>query len=196
MTRKHPLLPLAGFGAALALALGLASAPQAAQARNYAFVREVAATVTVKAVDPATREVTVQTDSGDYYVLIAPPEVRNFDRIRVGARVWATYNVETAIVISPPNTPLPPDVDARVADRAARGDLPQTVVTNHIVLTGAVLRIDMAEHTLRIVNPGGGQVHTVKVDSSEGQAAMSALRVGETITVYIADSMLISIRPG
>jgi hypothetical protein len=194
MTRKHSLLPLAGFGAALAL--GLAMAPPALQARNYAFVQDVTATVTVKAVNPATREVTVQTDSGDYYVLIAPPEVRNFDRINVGARVWATYNVETAIVISPPNTPLPPDVDARVAAHAARGELPQAVLSNHIVVTGAILRIDMAEHTLRLVNPGGGQVHTVRVDSSEGQAAMSALRVGETITVYIADSLLISVRPG
>jgi hypothetical protein len=184
--------------AAASVALGLAAAPTAlADSANTTYSSDsVTAKVTVKSIDPATRHIVVVSPSGEVFTMKAPPEVRNFDNIVVGDTIEATYTLETEVVISPPNTPLPPDTEATVAARAASGEMPAAVVANHAVVTGAVLAIDLTHHTLKIVSPQGGAVHTITVRRADRQAAMAHLKVGDTVTAYITESLLMKVNPG
>jgi glycerophosphoryl diester phosphodiesterase len=194
------LTRLAAASAATALALGFAGAPTGALAASngnvaYAKGSEVTATVTVKAINAKTRELTVTTESGDTELIKAPSGVQNFSKIKVGDKIKATYLTETEFVISSPNQPLPKDAEATVAARAAKGQLPAAVVANHMVVSGNVLAIDMAKHTIKMVNARGGEVHTFTVQAADRQKAMSKLKVGDTITVYITEHLLIAAHP-
>jgi hypothetical protein len=178
--------------------LGIAAAPQTVMAKSTvatALGQSVSAKVTVKSIDAANRRLVVTSPSGEVFSIKAPPSVRNFSKIKVGDTIRATYTRETEIVISTPNSTLPSDTQAMVAARAAKGQLPAAVVANGVVVSGAVLAIDMAHHTLKIVSPQGGEVHTITVKSADRQKAMSKLKVGDTITAYITESLLIAVNP-
>lgn len=151
--------------------------------------------VTVKSVDMATRHLVVSDKDGELHALKVPEAYQNLGQLKAGDVLSATYTISTELVLSPPNAPLPPDTAKIVKARAAKGELPAAAFANHIVVTGAVLGIDMRNHTLKIVSPQGGQVHKVEVDTPEGQRAMARLKVGDKITAYITESLLISASP-
>ena len=153
------------------------------------------AKVTVKSVDLKTRHVTVTAPSGDTFTLKVGKAVHNLAQVKPGDTIHATYTLETEFVLSAPNTPLPDDTQTVVAARAAKGELPAAVVANHVVVTGAVVGIDKAKHTLKLVDPNGGQVHTVVVSNKDRQKAMQQIKVGDTITAYVTESLLIAVNP-
>jgi hypothetical protein len=158
-------------------------------------VHKMTTTVTVKSVDPATRHVVVANAAGESFTLKVPPSARNFDQLKAGDKISATYAVETEFALSEPNSKLPQDTETTIAARAAKGQLPAAVVANHMVVTGAVLGINMADHTLKVVSPTGGQVHTIAVTERAGRKAMAKLKVGDYVTAYITEALLISTKP-
>jgi hypothetical protein len=191
--------PRRSAAAAVSLvALAFAAAPPAALSASRTVEsssQSVTSTVTVKSIDAANRHVVVADPSGKTFTMKVPSGVRNFDQVKVGDKVKVTYTVETELMISPINAPLPPDAEATLAARAAKGELPAGVVANHIVVTGAVIGIDMANHTLRIVSPQGGQVHTISIRRADRQKAMANLKLGDKITAFVTESLMISVQP-
>ena len=193
MTAKHRVHCIGAVVLTLA-AIGLA-APNVtfAQAANSLERRQqVSEKVTVVSVDPATRHLLVRKDSGETASLTVPQEVRNFQNLKPGDVITATYYLETEFVLSPPNKPLPQDTDTVIAARAKKGELPAAVVASHMVVTGAVLGVDTKAYTLRVVSPQGGQVHTIAVSSPEGRQLMGQLKPGDMITAYVTEGLLIS----
>jgi hypothetical protein len=199
MTPKGPrLVRNVSAATAIVAALAVAFAPIAATAHSTLATSSSeteTATVTVKAIDLASRQLVVANSAGEVFSMKVPPAVHNLDNVIVGDKIHARYTVETAFVISTPNTALPPDTSATVAARAAKGELPAGVVANGLVVSGSVLAIDMANHTLKLVSPKGGEVHTIAVRRPDRQRAMARLKVGDTITAYITESLLISVHP-
>lgn len=192
------LARLTAVSAATTLALGFAATGAlAAQNGNIAYAKgsQVTATVVVKSINAKTQELTVTGDSGETSLLKAPAGMRNFSKIKVGDKIKATYRTETEVVISAPNQPLPADVQTGAAARAAKGALPSATVANEIIVSGNVLAIDMAKHTIKMVNAKGGEVHTFTVRAADRQKAMSKLKVGDTITVYLTESLLVAVHP-
>lgn len=199
ITRDFIKLTVAAGLAAGAIAVAV---PAAAQTMTSAstptgLMRSASVTenVKVKSLDLATRHVIVTDGEGNNYSLKVPEEYRNFDQLKVGDTISATYTVSTEFVMSPPNSPLPPDTDTVVAARAAKGELPAAEVANHVVVTGAVIGLDMANHTMKLVSPQGGEVHKITVDQPDGRKAMAKLKVGDTITAYVTESLLVSTTP-
>jgi hypothetical protein len=184
--------------AGMLVALGLSATPASAAAQGQTKVNRsetVTAKVTIKSIDPATRHIVVTGPDGETTTIKAPPEVHNFDQLKVGDTIKATYSVEAEFVLSAPNAPLPPDTETTITARAAKGELPAAAAANHIVVTGAVVGIDMAKHMLKLVSPDGGEVHNVAVTTAEGQKAMTKIKVGDKITAYITESLMISADP-
>lgn len=188
----------AAAAAGLLIALGLAAAPSAGLAQEKAAVTRsetISGKVTIKSIDPATRRMVVTNSAGENTAMKVPPEVHNLDQLKAGDTINATYTLEAEFVLSAPNTKLPPDTDTVIAARAAKGELPAGAVANHIVVTGAVVGLDKANRTLKIVSPQGGEVHTVKVTSADGIKALDKVKVGDTITAYLTESLLMSASP-
>jgi ribosomal protein S1 len=189
----------AAAAAGLLIALGFAAAPASVLAQQKASVSRsetVSGKVTIKSIDQATRHVVVTNSDGENTSMKVPPEMHNLDQLKVGDTINATYTLEAEIVLSAPNSKLPPDTETLIAARAAKGELPAGAVANHIVVTGAVVGVDKAKRTLKIVSPQGGEVHTAKVTSADGVKALDKVKVGDTITVYLTESLLMAANPG
>jgi hypothetical protein len=199
MTSKTMRFPRRSAAATASLvALAFAVTPPGALSASRTVENSVqtkTATVTIKSIDVPNRQVVVVSPSGEVFAMKVPQQVHNLGQVKVGDKVRVTHTIESEIMISSPNTPLPPDAQATLTARAAKGELPAGVVANHIVVTGAVLAIDMANHTLKVVNPQGGQVHTITVRRADRQKAMANLKVGDKITAYVTESVLISVHP-
>ena len=171
------------FGRRLAVATGLSLglllvipvSVALAQQPSITKADSITAVVTVKSVDMASRRLVVTTAAGEDITMKAPPEIQRLGDIKPGDKIRTTYTAEVELVLSQPNQPLPEDAQTVVAARVAKGDLPAGAIANQIVVTGAVIGIDAAGHSLRIVSPNGGQVHTVAVRSAEGRQAMEKL---------------------
>ena len=181
-------------------AASLSLAPPAAFAKDppptlVSRTHDISDTVTIKAIDKATRHLTLTGSSGDSWTIKAPPEVQRFDSLKVGDRIHVTYRAEVELVLSDPNAPLPSDAAGVVAARAHESSTPGAAAVSYITVTGAVLAIDMAKHTLKIVSPSGGEVHTVEITREDGRKAMSRLKVGDKITAYVTESLLVSVSP-
>jgi hypothetical protein len=186
------------LASAMVLALGLAVAGPAAHAQDKASVSRsetAKGTVVVKSIDRPGRHLVVVSDKGEEVSLKVPAEARNFESIKPGDKIAVTYTLSTEYVLSAPNTALPPDTDDLLVARAAKGEVPAGYVANHVVVTGAVVGIDQAAYTFKLVSTEGGAVHTVSVKTDAGRRAMAKMKVGDTITAYISESMLLTVDP-
>jgi hypothetical protein len=182
----------------LTLALGLALAPSAGFAQGLLAGLGQSHTettvVTVKSVDITTRHILVDGPGGEIFSLKAPVALPNFTAIKPGDSIKATYTHEIEFALSAPNAPLPPNTERMIAARSESGQLPAGLVANHVVVTGAIVAIDAENHTLKLVDPKGGLVHAIHVRNPDRQKAFAQLKVGDTITAYLSESLLLSVK--
>lgn len=128
-----PLTRLAACGAlAAVLAVPL---PAAARVGDAALV---SVTGQITAVDPATRTVTVRGPQGNEVPLQAGPDVRNFDRIKVGDTMRVDYYESVSIATRAKGSGVPEVRSETVATRAKEGALPQGAVGRSTTITAEI----------------------------------------------------------
>jgi hypothetical protein len=55
------------------------------------------------------------------------------------------------------------------------------------VVTGLVVGVNPAAHTLSLVDPTGGEIRTIAVKDPQYQQLLGTIKVGDTITAYITE---------
>jgi Cu/Ag efflux protein CusF len=202
MDQTTPKQTMGAIAAAVA-ALTLAAAPAAIaqttiskQTTSTSQSAQITTSVTVESVDVANRHLTVKSPSGETMVLKVSPALKRLGDLKPGDTLKATYYAEVAYAISQPGKPLPEDTDTVFTARAAKGEVPAGLVATHSVLTGAVLKIDVPGSKVKVVNVKGGEVHELDVATDEGKALLAKLKVGDKVTAYITEALLISAERG
>jgi Cu/Ag efflux protein CusF len=194
---RNTRLALAGC-----LALGVAglTAPvpawgQASAMGGIGSSQTITARAKVQAIDVAAREVTLVGPEGNVFTLHAGDAVRNLDKIKVGDTVVATYYASIMLVLSAPGTQVPDNqVDAARA-RAAKGQMPAGALATRVIVTGTVVGVDLANHTISLVNPSGGKVQTFGVTDARQQAALKRVKVGDSLTAIGTEAFAIALEP-
>jgi hypothetical protein len=79
--------------------------------------------------------------------------------------------------------------------RARPGTKPEGAVGSRLVVTGLVVAVDTAHHTVSLVDPSGGAVRTIDVVTRAGQQNLKRVRVGDTITAIITEALLVGVEP-
>jgi hypothetical protein len=192
--------------AAIALAIGLSNSAAYAQAPSQppaagqpARGSEDVAITTIRAkvtgINAKERQLTVRGPSGNVFKLVAGPEVRNFAQIRTGDDIVLRYTQSIAYVISKPGTKLPDVAVANAGARAPLGAKPAGAVGQRVAITGTIVGIDPAAHTLSVIDQHGGPVRTFAVTDPERQAALSTLNVGDMLTVVFTDAVAVTVEP-
>jgi hypothetical protein len=59
----------------------------------------------------------------------------------------------------------------------------------------AVVSVDVAHSKLKVVSPNGGQVHEIDVETPDGRTLLRTLRVGDKITAWATEALLIAVHP-
>jgi hypothetical protein len=183
--------------AAAAIILGAAPAvAQLANANKVSTTSHARVAMTVVAIDPATRHITVKDPAGEVAKLKISPQAGDLKGIKPGDKINADYYREVGLAISARGkAPVKPGKTSLAAFGSAN-DLPAGLLSNRVVVTGAIVGIDMANSRVKLVNPKGGEVHTFDVATPEGKKVLEKLKVGDSITAYVTEGFLISASRG
>jgi hypothetical protein len=156
------------------------------------ITQEVSVAAKVIAVDAATREVTLDREDGARIVIVAGPEVRNFDQIRAGDTVTARYMQSlSARVLAPGEAGAEPSM-AIGAGRAEAGQRPAGGFGAGFTLTVTVESVDRQKHMVVFTDPADDP-HVVRAQREEGKRFVDGLKLGDRVELVYAEAVAVSI---
>jgi hypothetical protein len=62
-------------------------------------------------------------------------------------------------------------------------------------ISGTVVGMDLAAHSIDVVNPSGGGIYTIDVTDPARIAMLSHLKIGDRVTAVISQALAVSIQP-
>lgn len=191
---------------AIAAAALLAAAPVAAVAQTagaggsrvvaeepgqYAEAAAVEAVGIVEAIDKATREVAIRLPAGDLAVVVAGPEVRNFDNIGVGDRVIARYVAAIALQLEKnTGSTVRSRVERDAAARAKPGEKPGVAAGREVEVVANVVAVDRKQKTVTL----RGVKRTV-VLSVRNPEQLKLIKVGDQVQATFLEAVALSVEP-
>lgn len=151
-------------------------------------------TATVEAVDPATRMVRLRGKQGPVDIALGP-EVRNFDQIRVGDEVKATYYSGVAAQIRKHGDTAPAPTDEVAVAQATPGSRPAAGVAHNVSATVNIVSVDTSFDTVTFTLPSGDQ-RVVAVQTPEGREFIRTLKKGDMVDVTYTEAVAVEVVPG
>lgn len=145
---------------------------------------------TVSAIDAAKRSFTLKDDQGNSRTVQAPPEMRNFNQLKVGDRVKAVVVMERVVYLRKPGEAAVDGAAGMVAT-ARLGEKPAMVSADTIEITAVVKSIDTAQRTASL-QLADGSLHTVKV---RPDVEMKREYIGRQVVLRITSAVAISVEP-
>lgn len=175
------------FATIIALILGLSF--QAIAQEGVEFGEAVSVEAEVVYIDKADRMVALQGEDGNVVEIDVPEEARNFDQLRVGDRLKATYYESVALYIGEAGS-MPKESADVVAGRTEKGDKPGGFVVGTVEISALVTAIDKKNRKVTLQGPNGKTMH-VKVDPSVKK--LDDLKVGDSVHAQITEAIAISV---
>jgi hypothetical protein len=173
--------------------------PATAQQRDVAttsapgkvgVAQTVDVTATITAIDKATRAITLKGPKGDETTIVAGPEVKNFDRLKVGDAVNATYLESLAIELKKGGGMKVERTEKSGAMRAKPGETPGGLVGRQVTAVGDVTKIDAATQMVTVKGPQ--RTIDLKVRDPE---QFKLIAVGDQIEVTYTEALAVSVTP-
>jgi len=144
----------------------------------------------VTAIDPAKRTFTLEDSDGNTRTFHAPPEMHNFEQLKVGDRVRAVVALERIVYLRQPGEALT-DGAAGVVAAAPLGSKPGMLVADTIEVTALVKAMDTKLRTATLQLPDGTE-RTVKV---RPDVDMKTEYLGRQVMLRMTSAFAISVEP-
>lgn len=160
--------------------------------KPFEISEAVQATATVARIDPKTRTIVLKDASGRETSVVAGPDVRNFDQIKVGDRVVATYKEAFAAEVVKPGTGQ--TGAALVGGRAEPGQRPGAAVGEVLTTTVKVSNVDTATNTIEFTD-ANGFVRRLQVRDPKAVEFIRGLRRGDEVQVTFTEALALSVQP-
>lgn len=152
------------------------------------------AMATVQSVDPDTRSVVLRTPEGVERVIVAGPEIRNFDQIEVGDQLTVTYREALLAEIMPPGTE-PSEPRATVAKSQAQpGERPAAAVSASVSTNVVIESVDQSFDTVTFKR-ADGIVRTVAIEDPKATEFVQRLKPGDEVRVTYTEATAIALTP-
>jgi hypothetical protein len=146
------------------------------------------ATATVQSVDAAKRKVTLKMPDGKMKTLKVGKEVRNFDQIKAGDKVRATYVEELAVFLNKSGAPAGAEEMSTVM-LAPKGAKPGMVAADTVQMRAQVKAVDPAKRTVTLIDPAG-QTKKVKVSKNVN---LNNVKMGDDVVVRYTEAMAVTV---
>lgn len=166
-------------------------APQEGAKPAGIVVEAVHASAVVKALDQKSRTVTLALPEGNAETFDVPPEVINFDQMKVGDKVEATYVASFAVDVHGSKAPPSADAGGTVA-LAPKGARPGAYLAKTRSITAKVTYIDHAKRLITLTGPKGNGL-TFKVGPEAKR--FDEVKQGDEVTVAYTESLLVRVVP-
>jgi hypothetical protein len=192
-------ISLIASSAALALAACATSSPSSPSSPAPAVVKSTGVpgkagaerveklSATVKAVDRATRSITVQDASGATETFVAPPEMKRFDEIAPGDTIAAEVSQTLLLEYQPPGSETVEPTLVVAAERQPAQAAPGGTATAGVRSTVTITSIDLSSRLVGFQGPNG---RSFQVKASP-ELKIEKLKVGDRlIATYLEATAL------
>ena len=116
----------------------------------------------------------------------------DLSRLKVGDIVNAKYYRSVAFLLSTPGETAPEDAVAQVAI-ARKVEVPGGDVLQVVRISATVVGIDLADHSVDVVDPSGGAVRTIIVTDPDRIALLPKLNIGDTVTAVVSQLLAVEV---
>jgi hypothetical protein len=153
------------------------------------MVEAVTASATVTAIDAAARTLTLKLPDGTTRSYKVDQAVKNFDQIKVGDQVKATYAESVAIFVRK-SSEQPAAGEVSTVQVAPKGAKPGIIMTDTSEIIAKAEAIDYKKRTITLKGPEGN-LATFKVDKSVKR--FKNVRVGDDLVIRVTNAMVIAV---
>jgi len=193
----HKSIPLILAAAALGWQVAHAQpkAPQGAavvssEPGKAAAVAVVEATLTVVAINPKSRVITLKGAGGKTLDVEAGEEVKNFSQIRVGDNVKVQYREALTLELKKTKADASASA-AAVAATAAPGSPPAAAAGAQITVIADVVAVDPKKSTISLKGPAGNVVE-LKVRNPDH---FKVVKKGDKVEAVYSEAVAIAVTP-
>lgn len=184
--------------AALALLPFAVSAQQPAVAEGmtavapgkFAGVVEAKVTLVVDSIDKASRSVVLKNAKGETMKVVAGDEVKNFDQIKVGDNVVASYTQGLVMTLKKGGGALRERIDSSEKGSAAAGEKPAGYEVKEVTFVADVQQVDRKNQTITL----RGAVKTVRLKIKDPEQ-LKLIKKGDQVEGVFAEAVAISVVP-
>lgn len=141
---------------------------------------QLTAVMTIKAIDPATRSVTLRAENGDEDTFTVSPDVTRFDQLKVGDTITATYREALVFQVRKAGGPAP--TTGAVAGGGRLQDAPGGLVGIQETTTVTVKAVDMNVPTVTVVTADGRTLTRKIADKKNLEGVVPGDRIDITYT--------------
>jgi hypothetical protein len=150
----------------------------------------IRASVVVTAIDPANRGLTLKTADGRTFDLVAGPEVRNFDQIKLNDRVVAEY-VRALTLELRKGGGTRQSAESTDAARTQKGEKPGVAVGGRMTVVADVVDVNPKDKTISLRGPKGNVV----VLDVQNPDQFKVVKKGDQVEADYAEALAISVQP-
>jgi hypothetical protein len=149
---------------------------------------EVSATIT--AIDKATRAITLKSAQGNEAKIVAGPEVRNFDQLKVGDVVNAKYLESLAMELKKGGGLAVAKTEKAGAVGAQPGATPAGMAGREVTVVGDVIALNPATQTVTVKGPQ----RTVQLVARDPEQ-FKRIAVGDQIQATYIEAFAVAVSP-
>ncbi|HMC78165.1 MAG TPA: hypothetical protein VKH34_13555 [Vicinamibacterales bacterium] len=173
----------------LVLVALLAALPVVTSAASQAPITkesEVTATATIKALDPATRSVTLRAENGDEDTFTVGPAVTRYDQLKVGDTIKVSYYESLVFQVRKSGAPAAAAGASVAAGRMK--DRPGGAIGKQQTTTVTVKSVDLAVPSITVTTTDGRTL-TRKIADKKNLEGVNA---GDKIEITYTQAVLVS----
>jgi len=189
----HKLVTSIGFAIAVAIAWPAAAqtAVMAGSAPGKAGVAQtVKLTATITAIDKATRDVTLKGPQGNEVTVTAGPDVKNFDKMRVGDQVDVQYVEAVTLELKKGGGQPVARTETAGAKGAKPGEQPAGIVGRQVTIVADVIAVDPAKQIVTLRGPQ----RTVNLTVSDPEQ-FKRIAKGDQVEATYTQALAMSVEP-
>ena len=149
--------------------------------------RTATLTATIKAIDAATRSVTLQNQAGATQTVKAGPQVQRFDEFAVGDTILIVVEQELVLEYQSAGTPAVAPTAVVGGDRAGPDQAPEGVIAAGVQATVTVTAIDSPNRMVVFQGPAG-TLYQVKAGPN---VKLEKLKVGDRLLATYVEAVAV-----
>jgi Cu/Ag efflux protein CusF len=149
------------------------------------------ASAVIVSIDATYRIVTLKTASGKVVEVVAGPEVKNFDQLKVGQKVVAAYTEALSLELKKGGGGVRAVSEKASGVQAAKGDKPGAAGARQITVLADVVKVDTKTHLVTLRGPAGNQVDLHVEDPEQ----LKNIKKGDQVEAVYTEAVAVTVEP-
>ena len=166
------------------------SSTTVASAPGKAMITEtIKAQAVISALDADHRVITLKAADGSSYDMVAGPEVKNFDQLKVGDKVNVQYVRALSLELKKPGAATAISSTTTGSATAPMGSKPAGATETQVTVVADVVAVDRKAHLVTLRGPKGNMVDLAVQDPKQ----LNLVKVGDKVEAVYSEALAVSV---